>query len=83
MKVKGVSENYQIIKYKKGVVTELMVKVEPTETMFKKGSLDKLKKQVEDEIYSILTIKIGAEIVKPGSLPRSEGKAKRVLDMTK
>ncbi len=83
MKIKGVSENYQIIKYKKGVVTELMVKVEPTETMFKKGSLDKLKKQVEDEIYSILTIKIGAEIVKPGSLPRSEGKAKRVLDLTK
>lgn len=83
MKVKGVSENYQIIKYKKGVVTELMVKVEPTEKMFKKGSLDKLKKQVEDEIYSLLNLRIGVEIVKPGSLPRSEGKAKRVVDLTR
>ncbi len=82
MKVKGVSENYQIIKYKKGVVTELMVKVEPTETMFKKGSLDKLKKQVEEEIYSTLNLRINTEIVKPGTLPRSEGKAKRVVDLT-
>jgi len=82
MKVKGVSENYQIIKYKKGVVTELMVKVEPTETMFKKGSLDKLKKQVEEEIYSTLNLRINTEIVKPGTLPRSEGKAKMVVDLT-
>lgn len=83
MKVKGVSENYQIIKYKKGIVTNLSVKVEPTETMFKKGNLKKLKKEIEEEIHSILNLRISAEIVKPGALPRSEGKAKRVVDLTK
>lgn len=83
MKVKGVSENYQIVKYKEGVVTQLKIKVEPTETMFRKGNLKKLKKEIEEEIHSILNLRISAEIVKPGSLPRSEGKAKRVLDLTK
>jgi len=82
MKVKGVSENYQIIKYKKGVVTELGVKVEPTVSMYKKGNLKNLKKQVEGELYSMLNLRIGAEIVKPGTLPRSEGKAKRIVDLT-
>ena len=37
-------------------------------------------KKIEDEIYAILNLHLPVEIVKPNSLPRSEGKAKRVVE---
>ena len=54
MKVKGVSDNYQIIKTKKGDITSLSIELEPTEERYKEGHLENLEKQTEDEIYSIL-----------------------------
>ncbi len=80
MSVSGVSENYQIVKFKKGVITNLAVRVEPTSSRHKEGGLDALKKQIEDEIFAILNLRIPATIVAPGSIPRSEGKAKRVVE---
>ena len=80
MSVRGVSENYQIVKFKKGVITNLAVRVEPTSSRHKEGGLDALKKQIEDEIFAMLNLRIPATIVAPGSIPRSEGKAKRVVE---
>ncbi|HHO57510.1 MAG TPA: phenylacetate--CoA ligase family protein, partial [Thermoplasmatales archaeon] len=80
MKVKGVSENYLIVKKKKGDMTTLLVRVEPIEERYKEGNLDSLAEKVEEEIYAILNLHVPVEIVKPGTLPRSEGKAKRVVE---
>jgi phenylacetate-CoA ligase len=82
MKVKGASENYVIEKYMDGVITNLRVKVEPTVERMKEGGLETLAKEIENEIYAVLNLKLDVEVVQPFTLLRSDGKAKRVLDLT-
>jgi len=79
MKVEGISDNYQIVKTKKGDITSLTVEVEPTEERYKKGHLDNFEKQSEDEIYSILNLHVPVKAIPPKTIPRSTGKAKRVI----
>lgn len=83
LSVTGTSENYQIIKFKKGMFTDLKVKVEPTAARAKKKRLDKLAREVSESIQAIVGLKLDVEIVSIGSIPRSEGKAQRVVDLTK
>jgi phenylacetate-CoA ligase len=80
MKVSGISDQYQIIKTKKGDITSLSVEVEPTEERYKEGHLDELGKKVEDEIFSILNLHVPVETIPPKTIPRSIGKAKRVIE---
>jgi len=80
MKVEGVSDNYQIIKTKKGDMTSLSVEFEPTEKRFREGSLDDIEKQAEDEIYSVLNLHVTVKAVPPKTIPRSTGKAIRVIE---
>ncbi len=79
MKVEGVSDNYQIVKTKKGDITSLSVEVEPTDTCWKQGSTDELEEKAEAEIYSILNLHVPVKAIEPKSIPRSTGKAKRVI----
>jgi phenylacetate-CoA ligase len=80
MQVNGVSDNYQIIKTKKGEITSLSVEVEPTEDRWKEGHLDDLEKKAESEIYSILNLHVPVKAIEPKTIPRSTGKAKRVIE---
>ncbi len=80
MQVVGVSDNYQIIKTKKGDTASLSVEVEPTEERYKQGHLDDLEKQAEGEIYSILNLHVPVKAIEPKTIPRSTGKAKRVIE---
>ena len=79
MQVAGISDNYQIIKTKKGDITNLSVEIEPTEERYKEGNLDDLEKKAEDEIYSILNLHVPVKTIPPKTIPRSTGKAKRVI----
>ena len=80
MKVEGVSDIYQIVKTKKGDITSLSVELEPTEERYKYGHLDDLEKKAEDEIYSISNLHVPVSALSPKSIPRSTGKAKRVIE---
>jgi len=80
MKVEGISGNYVLVKEKKGAMTSLKVRVEPTDERHSQGNLGKLAEEVEEEIYAMLNIHVPVEIVEPNSLPRSVGKAKRVVE---
>jgi phenylacetate-CoA ligase len=44
-------------------------------------TLEKLRRRVSAEIASALAISIDVKLVEPKSIQRSEGKAKRVLDL--
>ena len=79
MAVEGVSDNYQIVKTKKGDITSLSVEVEPTETRWKEGHLDDFEKKAQDEIYSILNLHVPVKALQPKTIQRSTGKAKRVI----
>ena len=82
LKIDGVSPNYQIIVSRPKYLDELEVKVETSPELF----FDEIKKMelVENKIANSIKKEIGLRVevtlCEPGSLPRSEGKAKRVID---
>ena len=80
LNIEGLSGNYQIIKTKQGSMATLSVEIEPTEERYKEKHLDDLEKKAEEEIYSILNLHIPVKVVPPQSIPRSTGKAKRVVE---
>jgi len=80
MKVEGVSDNYQIVKTKQGNIISLSVEIEPTYNRHKEGHLDALEKLAEEEIYSILNLNVPVKAIPPKTIPRSNGKAKRVIE---
>ena len=56
--VRGASENYQIIKFKKGAFVDLKVMVEPTEERAKEKDLDKLAARISESIHSIVGLDV-------------------------
>ncbi|NMX22296.1 phenylacetate--CoA ligase [ANME-1 cluster archaeon GoMg4] len=77
-----VATNYQILVEREGALDSLTVKVELYPKMFD-GDLRKLKKLESDITKSIqedIVVRPKVEFHEPGSLPRTEGKAVRVID---
>jgi len=80
LRVDGASENYRIVKLVQGPFTGLRVLVEPTPARLAAGDLGSFVDRIVREIYSMVGVRVEVEAVAPGSLPRSEGKAKRVAE---
>ena len=82
MSVPEVGTNYQIRLSKAGSLDKLTVQVEIYSKMFTGdlGQLDTLKQKINDKLKASITINSHIELHEPGSLPVSEGKAKRVVD---
>jgi len=80
MQVPGVSDNYQIVKTKQGDLYSLSVEVEPSEERYHEGHLDSFEKKAEGEIYRILNLHVPVQAIPPKTIPRSTGKAKRVIE---
>jgi phenylacetate-CoA ligase len=68
-----------------GALDTFVVKVELSEKASKDPQLDRnvLKKEIQKRIQIVTGISADLQIVEPGALPRTEGKAKRVLDLRK
>jgi phenylacetate-CoA ligase len=82
MKIPEVATNYQIHVDKKGALDRLTVKVEIYPKLFlgEVSKLEALKEKIREELRASIVITPGVELHEPGSLPVSEGKAKRVVD---
>lgn len=79
MGIKGVAQNYQIVL--EGY-DEFIIKVEIDKEFFD-GRIErllKLKEEITERIRQAIQVKPKVELVEPGTLPISEGKAKRVID---
>jgi phenylacetate-CoA ligase len=76
---------YLIVVDRPGALDTFVVKVELCEKAFTDPKLDQyaLKNDIQKRIHIVTGITADVEIVKPGQLPRTEGKAKRVLDLRK
>ncbi|MEO2065718.1 MAG: phenylacetate--CoA ligase, partial [Desulfurobacteriaceae bacterium] len=81
-KVEGITPNYVIVVDKKGVLDKLEVWVEVDERFLTDGvgTLEKLKKKLEEELLNNLYINAKVKLVEPKTLERSMGKAKRIID---
>ena len=86
MSVKGVEPHYQIIveRAEHGLDT-LEVQVEVNESIFSDEikDLESIENKIKKEINSVLGIGVQVKLVEPRSIPRSEGKAKRIIDNRK
>jgi len=85
MKIPEVGNNYQIVLERKNNLDKLNIRVELYSKMFH-GDLNELKilnKKIVDELRALIVINPKIELLEPGSLPPSMGKAVRVVDNRK
>lgn len=78
LKVEGLSGNYLIERYRSGTLDQLRIRVEPETNDFDKTQL---AKALNYNIKSGIGASVDVVIEDPNTLPRSEGKAKRVVDL--
>lgn len=80
-----VAPHYQVVLSKRGSmdVVEVHVEVAPEFSFDEVRELERLQRRVKAEIESALAVSIAVKLVEPKSIARSEGKAKRVLDLRK
>jgi phenylacetate-CoA ligase len=80
-----VGQHFQIVVDRKHELDTLLVRVELKPEAFsdKITELMKIKEHVMKRLESALTVHADVELAEPGSLPRFEGKAKRVIDRRK
>jgi phenylacetate-CoA ligase len=81
----GVSPHYMLIVDRVNSTDNLQVQVELTEEMFSDtvGGVENLRDSIKEKIKSVVGISAKVQLVPPKSIPRSEGKAKRVIDKRK
>jgi len=85
MAIPEVGQHFMIEVDRKGALDDMLVKVEVRKEAFsdKITDLMAIRKNVEHRLRNTLNVAVNVELVDPGSLPRFEGKAKRVIDRRK
>jgi phenylacetate-CoA ligase len=85
LKVEGIEPHYQLIIERKDQLDILEVQVEMSSKLFSDEikNLSHTEKRIEKELYAMLNIHTKVTLVEPKSIPRSEGKAKRIIDNRK
>lgn len=82
LKIEGLEPQYQIIVSRPQQLDELEVQVEASPALFSDEVkyVEEVKKNIEQHIHNEIGIRVNVTLVEPQSLPRSEGKAVRVID---
>jgi len=82
LEVKGVEPHYQIIVTRPQHLDEIEVQVETSKKLFSDEvkHLEDVKKKIEKRIENSIGLRVKVTLVEPKTIPRSEGKAKRVID---
>lgn len=81
--IPGVAPHYQVVLGKRGAMdtVEVHVEVAPDLAFDEVRELEELQRTVRSEIASALAVSIDVKLVEPRSIERSEGKARRVVDL--
>ena len=83
LETEGLSPHYQLVVTREGAMDNLEVRVEVNEGVFTdeiKG-LQRLEKKVQSTIKEFLGVTAAIKLVEPKAIERSEGKAKRIIDL--
>jgi phenylacetate-CoA ligase len=75
--VEGVAPHWRLIIERPGFMDELRLECEQSTL---DGDRDGLRQTLEKDLKEGLGVRVAVEVVEPGSVPRSEGKAVRVVD---
>ena len=81
--IEGSSPHYQIKLTREHGLDQMEVQIEVTREMFSDriSKLEKLQKELTESIEKVINIRANVRLVEPNSIPRSEGKATRVIDL--
>jgi phenylacetate-CoA ligase len=74
--IDGVAPHYRLVVERRGSLDELTLECEPAGG----GDRDALRAQLESLLRELMGLRIAVVVREPGTIPRSEGKAVRVLD---
>jgi len=82
MAIPEVGQHFQIVVERKGALDDMLVRVELSKGSFsdKINDLMQVRQKVEHRLRNSLNVNVDVELVEPGSLPRFEGKSKKVID---
>jgi phenylacetate-CoA ligase len=82
MTIPEVGQHFQIVIERKGALDDMLVRVELNKGSFsdKITDLMQVRRMVEHRLRNALNVNAEVELVEPGSLPRFEGKSKKVID---
>jgi phenylacetate-CoA ligase len=82
MNIPEVGNNYVIVLKRENNVDDMVVRVEVTESVFVEDmrALEHVRKRIAHDLKSELLLTPKVELVEPNSLPKSEGKALRLID---
>ncbi len=85
VKAQGVAPHYMLVVDRVNNSDTLEVQVEMTEEMFSDtvGHIENVRRYISDQIKSVVGIQAKVTLNAPKSMPRSEGKAKRIIDNRK
>lgn len=84
LKIPEIGDYFQVVvDRKRHGLDEISIKVEMSDLAFTGELADfaRLQKKVEDELKSVMKIRSKIELVEKGSLPRTEGKSKKIVDL--
>jgi phenylacetate-CoA ligase len=82
MGIPEVGQHFQIVVERKGALDDMLVRVELNRESFSDKITDimAIRQKVEHRLRNSLNVMAEVELVEPGSLPRFEGKSKKVID---
>ncbi|HHW16855.1 MAG TPA: phenylacetate--CoA ligase [Methanothermobacter sp.] len=85
LKINGLEPHYQIVVTRPKYLDELEVQVEASPALFSDEvkHVEEAKKMIEEHLQREIGLRVNVTLVEPKTLPRSEGKAIRVIDKRK
>ena len=83
LEIEGTEPHYMLVLYKEGVMDALEIWVEVSERIFsdEMKELRELEEKIKNRLQNVLGLSLKLKLVEPRTIARSEGKAKRVLDL--
>jgi phenylacetate-CoA ligase len=85
LRLEGVEPHYQLIVEREERLDSLEVRVEMNEQLFSDEikQLERSERRIAEALFAALGIQTRVKLVEPKAIPRSEGKAQRVIDKRK
>lgn len=87
LKVEEIDPHYQLHLFKKGMMQHIELQVEVTEEFFNEvhgdmnhRKISQLNKQIQNVIKNNCLVSVDVNVLQPRSIPRSEGKAVRIVN---
>lgn len=84
MSIPEIGDYFQVVvDRKRHGLDELSIKVELKDEAFtgELGDLSRIQKKVEERLKAILNVRANIDLVEKGSIPRTSGKSKKVVDL--